>query len=185
VPLLDVARVMSVAADLRTQAGLTTPPYSAKQLIETCFPDILVTGAPLPKGIHEMVTVDEGGRRTIFYNRRISTAAHRVGIVHGLGHLIFDLSHPDRHCSMDFRRDRHLSADEVRADLFAGEILVPFIDLDRALGDLALFPSDPAEKRHFHDMLDHAASTFKVPPQFIRHRARDLQHLRRSSFFTP
>lgn len=181
-PLLDLARIMATAADLRAQAGLKEPPFSARHLIEECFPDILVSGAKLPRGVAEVVSVGAEGRRTILYNRRMSTSAHRVGIVHGLGHILFDLHTEPRECALS--TGRHLLPEEVRADLFAGEILVPFVQLDKLLPH-PLFPRDPVARRHFDDMLDHAASTFKVPSAFMRQRARDLQLLRRTRFFTP
>ena len=181
-PLLDLAQIFATARDLRH--GLIKPPYSAKAMIESHFSNVLVTGEDMPREITERVEVSADGQRTILYNRKLSTTTHRVAIVHGLGHLIFDLT-PTRQCSLNYRGPVVINEplEERRAELFAGEVLVPLHDLDHILHDEPLFPADPVEKRHFDDMLDHAASTFKVPRRFLRRRVKLLEAVRRTPYF--
>jgi Zn-dependent peptidase ImmA (M78 family) len=172
---------MSVAAELRTSAGFKHPPYSARNLLKTCFPDILVTGEKLPRRVAEIVHVIDG-KRTILYNRSHSPPEHRVSVLHGLAHIIFDSGAERLQCSLPTGPQRHRAPAEVRADLFAAEVLTPFAELDAFFRGEKLFPRDPIARRHFDDTVDGAASHFNVSVIFMRWRVRDLAHLRRTSF---
>jgi len=183
--LVSFGRVVAAAHRLRERAELTKPPYSARTLIERCFPALVVTGESLPRGVFEATTIHDG-KRIIVYNRRINTAAQRVAIAHGLAHLLFDLVDKRGRLECHGVEAREAAggnhdAVERRADLFAGELLVPFDDLDAHFeGDL--FPRSPAARRVFDDDVDHVASTFKVPPGFVRWRLFDLAWLRKTNF---
>lgn len=183
-PLLDVVEIIGVARELRRRAGFVAPPYSAKHLLETCFPDVLVTGGNLPRGVTEIVTLNPAGERTIFYNRRSAPGTQRLGIVHGCAHLIWDLIDEtrQRECRMAYEDGTH-TAMERRADLFAGEILAPLPDLDAMMGESPLFPQESVDKRHFEDTVDHLASRFNLPQGFIRFRLWDLIHFRKTNYF--
>lgn len=176
--LVDFSRVVAVTYDLRQRVGKKGSYYSAKEIIEECFPDVMVTGAALPPGIAEVVEV-RGGQKTIFYNRRINPMAQRVAITHGLAHLLFDLGPDRRECSRDNER-MSTQPIERRADLFAGELLAPLDELDEHFDEI--FPREPVAKQHFDDEVDHVASTFKVPPGFLRWRLFDLAWLRKTNF---
>jgi hypothetical protein len=175
--LLDFAGIAAAAAELRERAGVETAPYSGRAIIERCFPHVLVTGGELPRGVAEVVET-RGGKATIWYNRRMNTAAHRVAVAHGLAHLIFDAPSGRLECGAS---SSSAGAPERRADLFAGELLTPFADLDRHF-EGEIFPRDPVDRRVFDDEVDHAASKFKVPAGFLRWRLYDLLHLRKTNF---
>lgn len=162
--LVDFSRVVAVAYDIRQRVGKKGTYYSARTVIETCYPDVMVTGAALPPGIAEVVEV-RGGQKTIFYNRRINPMAQRVAIAHGLAHIIFDLGTVERRECLRESERMATSRVERRADLFAGELLAPLDEIDEHFDD-DLFPRDPALRQHFDDEVDHIASTFHVPPGF-------------------
>jgi Zn-dependent peptidase ImmA (M78 family) len=173
--LIDIARVMAAARDLRVGQA----PYSTHAVLTAHFPDILVTGADLPENIHEQVSVlDE--ERTILYNRRLSSAMRRVAVMHGLGHILFDL-HAQRMCQTQGTGSHAERLEELRADYFAGELLAPLSDVDQAFKGVALFPRDPLARRHFEDQLDHVASRLHLPRAMLRARARLLSRLRKCS----
>jgi len=180
VPLLDFVEIAVRAREVRQAAGYTRGPVSARTLMEKCYPDVLVTGQNLPANLMELVEVGRHGR-AIYYNRRHNTAAHRVGIIHGLAHLLYDLP-ASLSCPLEFQSGATVDVRERRADLFAGEVLMPLVELDAKFKGL-LFPRDPVDKQAFDDDVDHAASTFKVPPGFVRFRLFDLAKLRSSNFY--
>lgn len=184
-PLIDLAEILAVARDARAASGQTGPPYSTDTLIQALAPDVLVTGAELPTRILEQVLIADG-KRTIFYNRKVNSPAQRVGIAHGLAHVVFDLFTGARPCGVNYQSAQMpLAPEERRADLFAGELLVPLVDLDRMLDGQPIFPRDPADRHAFDDLIDNFASRFKVPAGFLRWRAWDLMHLRRTNFCLP
>lgn len=176
--LLDYPRLISVASAFRARAGLDAPPYSSRKIIIANLPSITVTGGLLPAGVLEMSTVGEDGHSRIVYNRRVNHLAQRVAIVHGLAHLLFDLPEDGgRRCGRTYE-DMEIDRIERRADLFAGELLVPLTDLDGHFDD-GLFPQD-SSRGDWDDYVDHVASTFKVPGGFLRWRLYDLAKLRAS-----
>lgn len=175
--LLDFARIIAAAAELRTRAGATEAPYSGRAIIEKCFPHVLVTGGHLPHGVAEVVET-RGGKVTIWYNRRMTTGAHRIAVAHGLAHLVFDA--PDGRLQCGAASSGRVPA-ERRADLFAGELLAPLADLDRHFVG-GLFPRMPVDRLAFDDEVDHAASKFKIPTGFLRWRLHDLAQLRKTHF---
>jgi Zn-dependent peptidase ImmA (M78 family) len=177
--LLNILEILSSASGARSRAALTRPPFSTHHIQDACFPDVLVTGDVLPEGVAEMV-IEQGDKRTIIYNRRLPVPTQRVAIAHALGHLAFDDAIGNVH--RDAVRYNSSNMVERRADLFAGELLVPLSEIDRVF-DTALFPTDPVEVRVFDDAVDRCASLFAVPTRFIRWRLWDLLHLRRSNFF--
>lgn len=181
-PLLDYAAITAKARNLRRKAKLNGPPYSSKLLLERCFPEIHVTGQKLPERVTEIADVTDG-KRTIFYNSRLLAPEHRVGVVHGLAHHLFDLTESRMECELRFtehQADQQMR--ERRADLFAAEILVPMVDLDQLIGP-ALEPKKPVDFQMFNDEVDHLSSRFNVPRDFLRWRISDLMHLRRTNFF--
>jgi Zn-dependent peptidase ImmA (M78 family) len=163
-------------------------------VIETCFPDIVVTGAALPKTLIEMAEVGADGRRNLLYRRGIDHATQRVGLAHGLHHFLSDLKvaraarrRGHAECNTNLRwleRSGKFEKDpiEVACDLFAGELLTPFDVLD-TMAPKILFPSDKTKLHLFLDEVDSLASRFNVPADFIQWRLADLAHLRRSSFY--
>jgi hypothetical protein len=194
--LIDIGKVHGRATWVRTRAGYLDegPPYSTHRLVEAAFPTppgVDISGAELPSGITEMVERGAGSRRVIWYNRRVGHPAQRVGIAHGLHHLLSDLrvSEGMLECNLALRdlevqRPDLVTKDpsEIACDLFAGEVLVPFVVLDRMAPSL-LFPSDSHERASFNDQVDALAATFNVPAGFLRWRLWDLLHLRRTHFF--
>lgn len=185
VGLLDLATIFAAARDARQSCDFEEPPYSTTVLVEVLLPGVLVTGthALPPKVIEQVVVAPEG--RTIFYNRKVATGAQRVGIAHAVAHLLFDASGGpmSRGCAINFSSGQlSLDTAERRADLFAGEVLLPMVELD-ALAGPALFPKDPVGAQEFDDLVDQCASRYKVPPGFVRWRLWDLLHLRRTNFF--
>jgi Zn-dependent peptidase ImmA (M78 family) len=185
--LLALSDIVSTAARYRRLAKQKKPRYSARALMETCFPDVLVTGRELPRGVHELVVVGED--RTVMYRKFMPTPHQRVAIVHGVAHLIWDLrsstGEKEQTCHLPSWASKVAHADtdarERRAELFAAEYLVPMHELDALMpGDL--FPSGKAERQVWDDHVDHVASVFQVPQKFLIWRLRDLEHLRRTSF---
>lgn len=154
-----------VASDLRLRAKQTSPAYSTSQIIAMAFPEVLVTGYELPRGIDEAVSRMTRGP-VLLYRRGISTADQRVAIAHGLAHLIYD---DDAPC---VRGRAGSPMRERRADAFAGELLVPLDELAKVL---RVMPSkDPDEQQLYLDHVDYLASMFKVPSSMIRKRIREL-----------
>ncbi len=187
--LVDYGRIVGRAAYIRHKAGFfdKEPPYSTRQLMDRCFPKIMVTGVDLPKGIVE-VTERRRGSSTICYARKVSAGLQRVGIIHGLHHLLSDLRHGVglSECNVPLRELERLGKVardpvELACDLFAGEILCPLDVLDQ-YAPTAIFPRDEDQRRVFDDQVDQLASKFNVPAGFIRWRLYDLIHLRKSNF---
>lgn len=183
-PLIDLVDIFTTARDFRARAGLVGPPYSTHKLMEAVFPDILVTGRTFPIEVLEAVRRTNDGT-TIFYNRAVNNDARRVGIAHGMAHVHFgDLNaDAENECGVSFGSIRRVPLHEQRADLLAGELLTPLLELDVYFRDVkALFPRKTIEKHALDDMVDRCSSLFQVPSGFIRWRLYDLQALRRSHF---
>lgn len=193
VPLIDPLTIFARAAQARRRAGYidADPPYSTRRLVDAWWYDVHVAGAELADGVTEMAQTD-GQHYAVWYNRRVPHPVQRVGIVHGLHHFLTDLRDVPqrelRECNLPLRqleRAGYWQNDPIEraCDLFAGEVLVPFDQLNaRAPRDL--FPRSPADKQAWDDLVDGLASTFNVPVGFIRWRLYDLIHLRRTHFFT-
>ena len=188
--LLDYGRIAGRAAIIRQRCGFfdKDPPYSTTIVTRKCFSDLHVTGAALPRSVLEMVQVGASGK-VLYYNRKASESDRRVGIAHGLHHLLSDLrENPDfglRECNVAARRLEQVGrlppdGAEIACDIFAGELLVPFDVLDR-YAPASLFPRGEADQHAFADETDRIASRFNVPAWFMGWRLRDLCHLRRSN----
>jgi len=158
--------MVEIAAELRRRAGLTKPPFSTSKIIEACFPEILVTGFQLPRGVDELVSSASEGP-TILYSRSLSAPEQRSAIAHGLAHLIFD----DR--SACIRPGRAgIPKSERRADFFSSELLVPIADL-RPL--VEVIPADHGEEREIYlDHVDRLASFFAMPAPVVDVQIRRL-----------
>lgn len=181
-PLIDPFHLASVARELREQIGATDGDISTKKLIAECFPDVLVQGEKLDLRIMEIAEVSEHGR-VIYYNRNHGTPDHRVAIIHGLAHLIFDFVDPQRlECEPAFKTGPSCDVRERRADLFARDVLVPLHELDERFRG-QLFPQEPVERRLFDDECDHVASTFRVPTPFLLFCLYDLAKFRSSNYY--
>jgi hypothetical protein len=159
-----------IAESLRRRAEQLEPAFSTRQIIDACFPGTFVTGRRLPRGVHDVVMVDEDAFRShraphiIVYRRDISTDHQRRAIAHAVGHIIFD---GPRHSCSAYDRDR-----ELRCDRFADELLVPLAVLREYV---CAWPSeDPAEHDTYLDMVDQIASHFHVPSFVIDQRIREL-----------
>lgn len=190
--LIDVGAIMARATLARHKAGYLNapPPYRTHEIVAAAFPDVIVTGGDLPAGITEMVETRAGGGKVIWYNRKVNHGAQRVGIAHGIHHLLTDLRTRTgiRECNLDTRsleRERpdlmRPDAIEVACDLFAGELLVPFNILDELAPD-ALFPRAPGKQDAWRDDVDSLSALFNVPAGFMRWRLYDLIHLRKTHF---
>ena len=163
----DVA--MSVQAHkLRLNAGLTGPAFSVAAILRTSYPDAIVTGYEFPPGIDEAVSRTPEGI-VILYRRSLSNGDRRFAIAHAIGHLVLDAdrAQPDR-----YGRAGSV-ADEVRADAFASELLVP---LDVLAGHLliGLRPDDPSQRQIYLDHCDELAHLFQVEAHVIDERIRQL-----------
>lgn len=188
-PIVDYQRVIGRAAWVRTRAGLhdADPPYSTNQIMSTVFPAIRVEQADLPAGMIEMAE-RRGRRATLYYSSKVPHTTQRVGIIHGLHHLLVDMKVEGgiAECNVNAKqleRVGALSQDpvELACDLFAAEVLVPLHRLDEYAPD-ALFPRDPRDKPVFEQECNRLASRFNVPLGFMRWRLFDLAQMRRSNF---
>lgn len=154
-----------VASDLRLRAKQNRPAFSTNQIIAMAFPEVLVTGYELPRGVDEAVSRMTRGP-VLLYRRGLSTAEQRMAIAHGLAHLIYD---DDAPCAGG-RAGSPMR--ERRADAFAAELLVPLDELAKLL---RVMPSkDPDEQQLYLDHVDYLASLFQVPASVIRKRIREL-----------
>lgn len=154
----------TIAAELRTRAGLAVPAYSTHKIIEACFPGALVTGRPLPDGIEEVVSQTAAGI-VILYRRGLPIAAQRFAIAHAIGHLVFDMGAAAP--LVDYER-------EYRADAFAAELLVPRADLEPLVRRYPCQDCTSVDHDIYLDQVDEIASLFVVPPTLIDRRIRDL-----------
>lgn len=163
---MHLSTLVEIAADLRRRSNQIEPAFSTRQIIESCFPDLVVTGSKLEPGIDELVSVTPQGT-VLLYRRGLSIGDQRFAIAHGLGHLVLDgtkgacrpgrVGDPER---------------ELRADRFAAELLVPLAELRPYVGR---WPSPmPAEHELYLDMVDEIASHFKAPARVIDQRIREL-----------
>lgn len=157
-----------IAASFRSRANLRTPAFSTSKIIESCFPDTVVTGRHLPEGVQELVTVTPTGP-LILYQRKLPILEQRFAIAHALGHLIYD-----------FRDGRSLAplfdpAVESRADDFALELLTPLEHI-RKCAPAMPEGDDSLDREEFLDQVDEMASRFQAPPWAIR---RQIQRLKR------
>jgi Zn-dependent peptidase ImmA (M78 family) len=159
----------SVAADLRTRADQHEPAFSTRAIVTACFPDTVVTGRELPRGMHELVTLTESGPM-IVYQRRLSAPEQRFAIAHALGHLMFDFDQRGPRCALND------PAVEARADAFAAELLVPLARLEEYVGRHPQDIESSIDQELYLDQVDEIASHFNVPASVIH---RQIARLRR------
>lgn len=176
--LLDFIAITTRARQLRTASGQARGAISSRLLLETCFPRVRVTGERLPRPVRETVTARPDGSATIVYNRKLDTPTQRVAVVHGLGHLVFDL---DEGGELRCDEGAELVASERRCDLFAAEVLAPLDEID-ALFPGSLRPRSAAGKSALADDVDYVASRLRVPAKLVRERLRDLVWIRKTSW---
>lgn len=177
----QVIAIVAVVLDWRKKVGAAKPPYSTRALMRACFPDVLVTGAALPKNVFELVQV-HGSERTVFYKRFIPTGTQRVAIAHAAAHLVFDAANSECATPTWSRRGVAIPTSpdlrERRADLVAAEYLAPLDEIDKLLPE-ELAPTDENDRQHLDDEIDHVASRFHVPQKFLIWRLPDLENYRR------
>lgn len=156
---MHLSTTVEIAADIRRRAEQTRAPFSTSRIIETCFPDALVTGFRLPPGVDEIVTLCREGP-TILYSRALPVPDQRFAIAHALAHLLFDDASV---CMLPGRAG--VEAVEARADAFAAELLAP---LSEIVADLGRRPSDDPEDHELYlDYLEQLASRYGLPVQVI------------------
>lgn len=161
-----VAELVEIAADIRTRAGQEQPAFSTRQIIERCFPEVLVTGAHLPDGVDEVFARRESGP-VILYKRSLSGPEQRFAIAHAIAHLLFDADGTGASvgCAGDPAR-------EERADRFAMELLAPLAEIRPYVGRYPC--DDPDEHELYLDQVDEIASHFVVPAWVIQTQIRQL-----------
>jgi Zn-dependent peptidase ImmA (M78 family) len=148
------------------------PPFSTKDIIAACFPNVFVTGAVLRRGLYGYARHTLNGP-IIVYSRRLPILDQRMTIAHEVGHLYYhDLEHgPVLRSGQVF--DQAL---EDRAEAFARELLAPVAVVAKYR---RRFPSDDEDEQEIYlDHVDELASRFMVPSSVI-----DLQikHLARQA----
>jgi Zn-dependent peptidase ImmA (M78 family) len=164
--MVSCKQLVEVAADVRRQAGLDTPSFSTKTIVDACFPDAVVTGRILPIGFNEVVARTPEGP-VIIYSRQLPVAKQRLAIAHAVAHLLFD--DDSSCCRPGFVGESHV---EDRADRFARELLVPLGSLSALV---QRWPSnDNAAHEVYLDHVDELASVFNVPSYVIDERIREL-----------
>lgn len=176
--LLDYVEISAKARSLRASVGAPRGEVSMHDVVTACFPDVRVTGEPLPSGSHEVTSVYPDGRRIIIYNRRMSAPYNRVGIAHGLAHLIWDMPEPGE---LLIERTPEGEMRERRADFFAAEVLVPLLELDSIM-PADLRPQSPGGRRALADHVDRVSSRLNVPRSLLRLRMRDLARVRKTTW---
>lgn len=164
-----LSTLVEIAADLRRRSDQVEPSYSTRLILEACFPDALVTGARLPAGVDEMVSLRDGSP-VIVYKRSLSGPEQRRAIAHAIAHLVFDGAEPGVRpgCA-------GVDVIEQRADLFAAELLAPLVELEPYVGRWPA--SDPEEHEIYLDMVDEIASHFVLPASVIDEQIRRLARL--------
>lgn len=161
---MHLSTLVEIAADLRRRSNQTEPYFSTQQIIESCFPDALVTGHALPANVDEAVSRTPDGI-VILYRRGMSTGEQRFAIAHALGHLIFDGD--DAACRPGCVG---IAESEERADGFAAELLVPLDDLRE---HVTWLPGQ-CDEAIYLDQVDLIASLFHVPSTVVDKRIREL-----------
>lgn len=163
--------IAAIAESLRRRSGQAEPSFSTRQIIDECYPETVVTGRLLPKGVDDLVRVDEAAFRShraphvIVYGRGLATEEQRHAIAHALGHIIFDGA-SYRGC-VDFNHAR-----ELRCHRFADELLAP---IERLREYVCAWPSrDPEKHETYLDMVDQIASHFHAPTSCIQRQIREL-----------
>lgn len=169
----NVAAIAAIAESLRRRADQLEPAFSTRQIIDVCFPGTIVTGRPLPRGVHDVVCVDEAAFRShraphvILYSRSLPTPDQRYAIAHALAHIIFDGARGG--CSS------RSNERERRCDLFAEELLVP---VSRLREYVCAWPSPNLEEHETYlDQVDQIASHFHAPSRIVDRRIRSLRRL--------
>lgn len=170
---LHLSTMVEIAADLRHRAGQFEPAYSTHKIIEVAFPDAVVTGRHLPRGVLEAVSRTAEGP-VIIYARGLSSAAQRFAIAHALAHLLFDGDEAFRQPGQP-----RCKAVEDRADRFAEELLVPLAELEPYV---CRWPSEHEHEHEIYlDMVDEISSHFAVRSEVVDRRIRELNRLVRKS----
>lgn len=153
------------AAALRVRANQLTPPYSVRAIALEVFPDALITGRPLPNGVHEIVTLTDQGP-LIMYHRALPTCDQRIAIGHALGHLIRDVAYGRLTGFADPFVER-------RADDFSCELLAPIEEIDRHVTDYPRH-ADWIETQIHLDTVDELAAKFHVPQWVVNRQIATL-----------
>lgn len=166
-----------VAASLRRRSEQVEPHYSTTTIIDSCFPNMTVTGMRLRGGLHEAVRVDEGGlldgrghrrRHVLVYNRALPHDEQRFAIAHGLAHVIFDGATPRACSTYDAERER-------RCDEFAETLLVPLEELEPYVCRNPDHRGLEHQTDVYQDMVDMIASHFHAPARIIHKRIQELR----------
>lgn len=118
------------------KAGISALPKDFSQLEQTFGriegkDDVHILGA--------LVTNDQNA--AIFYNKNDAKDGHRYRftIAHELAHCcLAHYGYGDRRMHIEFRRDDSGSKEEIMANIFAGELLIPRNVLDKVLNELIL-----------------------------------------------
>lgn len=162
---MHLSTLVEIAADLRRRAGQLTPPFSTHRIIETAFPNALVTGGSLPPGIDEIVSVRSDGP-VIIYSRALSGPSQRYAIGHALAHLLFD---DETACAR--AGCVGVAENEKRCDLFSAELLAPVTSVRRFVRHRPV--DDEGEDREIYlDHVDVVASIFAMPAAVIDSQIR-------------
>ena len=151
------------------------PPYCPRRLMEHLYPDAMVSGAALPLGVDEIVSVWQEGP-TLLYQRSLPTAVRRLAIAHGLAHVVLgDFESATAHsCHPGIAGAADI---ERRADDFAAALLVPFPDLVAEMHAWDPVPTDVdrAVARHtWLDRLDLLSERFIAPVSILLRRIGQL-----------
>lgn len=155
--------IRAEALRARTLAGELTEAFSTRKIVASLFPEATVTGRPLPTGVQVVACIADVP--LIIYAGSLSAPERRFAIGYAVARLLFDGASSAARvgCATDRGAD-------LRAEAFAGELLVPFERLD----PLVLFDPSSTHQAYF-DQVAALAGRFNVTMDLINRRIHMLR----------
>jgi Zn-dependent peptidase ImmA (M78 family) len=166
-------KIQSLCQELLSTHGITAPPVPVKQLAHACGARLALDRL---EGDLSGFVYRDGDQTVIGVNTRHAPTRQRFTIAHELGHLLLHQPgeiHLDRNFSVRLRDDtssQGTKPEEIEANLFAAEILMPSAFLER---DLRNVPIDLVDE----EVVSMLAKKYGVSTQALVIRLTSLGYL--------
>lgn len=157
------------------ECGIDKPPVPIERIVD--YLSIRLQKAPLPDELSGLLYRQGGSEKPIIgVNSQHPPVRQRFTIAHEIGHYYLHKKsdvHIDRAFSLRFRRKKSYSSmegDEIEANQFAADLLMPAEFLKRELGNRVIDLAD-------EDILTNLAERYRVSLQAMVYRLLNLGYL--------